>query len=291
MNIVEAYTKYNGQLVIFISGLIGCGKSKLAKKISESLKLKLVDQYDYFKKDYNSKTTLPDKTEHVNWYTDDAFDWDKLNNDIQKSKKDGIVIVGSSLVDDKIKATPDYHLHLSISKKMCMEKRKIFVEKNKEKYVDDFKYLNTPTEGLKMNQLIFPYYLNAKGRSQITKYLNANEMDFAQMHDGTWNLLIEFINSNVEDVYEKWNKKHGNDVGDNNDVSAGKTNYTNDKITSKSSKTILDTDSNENKDHMDRNMERSSDQDFKEQLLESNDPLEKKYSKDGKVEFPIVGSI
>jgi cytidylate kinase len=54
--------KYNGQFVIFISGLIGCGKSKLAKKISNSLKLKLVDQHKYFKQDHNSKTTPLDET-------------------------------------------------------------------------------------------------------------------------------------------------------------------------------------------------------------------------------------
>ena len=43
MNILEAYIKYNGQLIIFISGLTGCGKTKLAKKLAFDYKCKILN--------------------------------------------------------------------------------------------------------------------------------------------------------------------------------------------------------------------------------------------------------
>ena len=36
MNIVEAYIKFKGQLLIFVSGLSGCGKSTIGKKIASA---------------------------------------------------------------------------------------------------------------------------------------------------------------------------------------------------------------------------------------------------------------
>ena len=50
MNYIEAYIKFKGQLVVFISGLSGCGKTKISKKISNSFKIKLIDQNKYYKK-------------------------------------------------------------------------------------------------------------------------------------------------------------------------------------------------------------------------------------------------
>jgi uridine kinase len=52
MNIVEAYIKFKGQLIIFISGLPACGKLILAKTIQTDFSLKLLNQFDYYKEDY-----------------------------------------------------------------------------------------------------------------------------------------------------------------------------------------------------------------------------------------------
>ena len=149
MNVVEAYIKFKSHLVIFISGISGCGKNTIAKKISNNFKIYLIEQFNYYKKDYDQKITLPDGTKITNLYTDDAFDWDRLNSDINKVKHEGVVISGVALTD-KITTKPDYHIHLSISKQICLEKRRDYIKKNKEKYPDEFKQIDTPIEKFKI---------------------------------------------------------------------------------------------------------------------------------------------
>ncbi len=218
MNIVEAYTKFNGQLIIFVSGLTGCGKTSLAKEISDKFDIKLIDQYDYRKGDYDEMVTLSDETEHVNWNSDGAVDWDRFNDDINKNKKNGVIVTGMALVDDKIDAKPNVHIHLSISKQVCLSKRRKLIEKKKEEYEEDYKYINTPTETLKMNKLIYPYYLETKERSKISKFINANEMDSDQIWNAGWDLLIEFFKNNIDRVYKKWKKEHPDEDINNNDL-------------------------------------------------------------------------
>src|SRR3989304_6417405 len=124
MNVVEAYLKFNGKLIIFLSGMSGCGKTSIAKNLKRDFKLELIDEFKYYKKDYNNKIQLPDGTEVVNWYTDDSIDWDRLNKDIEKQQSKGVIVSGFSLPDDKIEVKPDFHIHLSISKQECIERRK-----------------------------------------------------------------------------------------------------------------------------------------------------------------------
>ena len=196
MNIVEAYIKFKNQLIIFISGLPACGKLKLAKKVKRDFNLKLLNQFDYYRKDYNVKTTLQDGTILINWYTDLAIDWIKLNEDIDKYKKDGITVVGFSLPEDKFdKKDIDFHLHLNIPKQLCMEKRKDFVEKNKDKdkYKEEFSLIGTVTEKLRMNQLIFPYYLESMKKSKINKFINIATMSDDEVYDTAFKYLIDFI--------------------------------------------------------------------------------------------------
>ena len=204
MNIVEAYIKYMPQLVIFVSGISGCGKTNLAKRISDGFNINFMEQQHYIKKDYDTQITLPDGTQVVNSYTDDAVDWDRLNKDLSKLKHQGVVLSGFALVDDKIKTKPDYHIHLSLSKQTCMEKRRKYLEKNKKKYPDEYKLINTPAEKLKMNQLIFPYYLDTKKRSTINKVLNINDMSNEEIYDAAWDTLIEFIKSVNDEHYHEW---------------------------------------------------------------------------------------
>jgi len=196
MNIVEAYIKFKNQLIIFISGLPACGKLKLAKKVKRDFNLKLLNQFDYYRKDYNVKTTLQDGTILINWYTDSAIDWTKLNEDIDKYKKDGVIVVGFSLPEDKFdKKDIDFHLHLNIPKQLCMEKRKDFVEKNKDKdkYKEEFSLIGTVTEKLRMNQLIFPYYLESMKKSKINKFINIATMSDDEVYDTAFKYLIDFI--------------------------------------------------------------------------------------------------
>lgn len=204
MNLVEAYIKYNDNLVIFISGMSGCGKTSISKKLSTLYNINLIEQFNYYKDNYDTKVTLPDDSEHINYNSDDAFNWDKLNRDIKKNK--GIIVVGNALLDDKITTKPDYHIHLSMSKQECMEKRRIHLEKNKDKYPIEYKIINTPAEKLKMNKLIFPYYLDAKKRSKIDKYINIADMSDNEIYNSVFDILeSEVINQHtIETKYWKY---------------------------------------------------------------------------------------
>ena len=195
MNIVEAYIKFKKQLLILIAGLPGCGKLALAKNIASDFKLKLIDQIDYYKQNYDVKSTLPDGTTVINWYSDEAIDWNKFNDDINKFKINGLIVVGISLPEDRIKSQVDFHIHLNISKQACMEKRKDFLEKNKDndKYQQEYKLIGTPFEKTIMNQLIYQYYLDTTKKSKINKFINITEMNNKQVYDATFDIIIKFI--------------------------------------------------------------------------------------------------
>jgi uridine kinase len=212
MNIVDAYIKFKGDLIIFISGMSGCGKTSLAKKISKDLNLKFIEQFNYYKKNYDEKISLHDGTELVNWHSDDAIDWTLLNSDIGKLKSNGLVVAGFSLINEKIDHNVDYHLHLSISKQNCISRRHIYLEKHKKKYPEEYKDINSAIEKIKINKLIFPYYLESIQKSKINKFLNGNKLDNIQIYDTSWNIIIEHIQKYIDwfnqHEYPEWTKKN-----------------------------------------------------------------------------------
>lgn len=200
MNIVEAFISLTGKLLIFITGLPGCGKHNLAKNIKKDFKIKLIDQTDYRKKDYIHTIKLPDGSNIINWYTDEAIDWERLNDDIDLFQKEGLLVVGLSLPNDKIKSKPNYHIHLNISKQTCLERRKIFYEKHKDKYEEEYLNINSPIEKLKMNILIYPYYLESVTRSRVNKFININNIDDDQVYNIAFDALIDFIQNSINDI-------------------------------------------------------------------------------------------
>lgn len=193
MNIVEAYIKFNGQLFIAVSGLPMCGKSILTENIARDFKLHILNQFDYYKQNYDVSITLPDGTNLINYYTDDAIDWDKLNDDINKFKKKGVIVRGISFPTNKINSQIDYHIHLSISKQLCIEKRKKFLEENKEKFKDQYDLIDSTEEKLKMNTLIYPFYLESRKNTKIDKFINTQELTDNQIYDVAFDGIIEMI--------------------------------------------------------------------------------------------------
>lgn len=213
MNIIEAYIKFNGQLLIFLSGLSGCGKTSVAKSIKKGLNLEMIDQVNYYKKDYNTTITLPDGNEVLNLSTDDAFDWDKLNADIEKYKSKGLLVSGFALPEDKITSKVDYHVHLSISKKECIERRHQYLEKHKDEFPEEYAMIDSPAEKLKLNQLVYPYYLDVTKRSKINKFININTIpEDETVIDLVFDNIIEFIQEFIiwfnENKYPEWKAKN-----------------------------------------------------------------------------------
>jgi len=205
LNLVEAYIKYNKKLVIFISGLSGCGKTNLSKKLSQLLHVKLLEQNNYYKKNYNKITTLPNSRKLINRNTDDAIDWDKLNLDLKKYSPGGVILSGFGLPQDLIKIKPDYFISLAIKKDDCLDKRIKFINKNKEKFKREYSYLQDGTEKLIMNLLVFPYFLSCNKRSKID--INISVVSNSQVYKDSVEALFNtlFTQEHVEKLY--WNYK------------------------------------------------------------------------------------
>jgi cytidylate kinase len=235
MNVVEAYIKFKGQLIIYISGLTpGSGKTKVSKSISKIFKIKYFDQSSFYKKDYNNSVELPNGKKIINWDSDESIDWDKLNELIDKNKNKGVIISGHALINSKLKHKPDYHIHLSVSKKINLEKRYKKIDKNKD--------LDKDTIKLVMNQLTFPYYLATLKNSNINKFMKINNVNEETVFNDVFDILINFIQ---EYLYKdrKFNplKKKNNIINiDTNEstysseLSESKENKNNDSINNKS---------------------------------------------------------
>jgi adenylate kinase family enzyme len=199
MNIVEAFIKFNKQLIIIITGLSGSGKIELVRNISRDFKLKVISLRDFCKKDYNTKVSLPNGVEVINWDSDDVFDWDLFNKEVEEHKTNGVIVYGNVIPDEKIKFTPNFHLHVKISKQNLIIRRHEFLNKHKddEDCKESFELINTDTEKLIINQLTYPYYLESMKRQTINKFLNANELNNDAIYDEAFDYVIEKIKENV----------------------------------------------------------------------------------------------
>ena len=192
MNVVEAYIKFKGQLIILVSGLPGCGKTILSKRIARDFKLTHLEESSFYKQDYDTKTTLQDNTELINLYTDDAIDWPKLNQALETNKL-GVVLSGISLSVDKIIVKPDYHISLVISKQKCIEKRHNYLTEHQTEYPEEFALIGSIQEKLKLNQLILPYYFESREKSKIDLTIQGTELTDSQIYDQAFDSLIKFI--------------------------------------------------------------------------------------------------
>lgn len=216
MNIVEAHIKLKNQLVILISGLSGTGKTKLAKSISELFKIKFINMNDYCDKNYNKTIKLPSGVEVINWDTDDIYDWNKFNGDMDKYAKDGVIVCGVVFPKDKIKFKLDFHIHIKLNKQNLFKKRTEYLEEHKEDCQEVGRNVDKNIEYTIFNQLTFPYYLGMAERSDITKFINANEyanldqiVYDEKLFDDAFDYLIKGIEKKIygEKTVEKSNGK------------------------------------------------------------------------------------
>jgi tRNA A37 threonylcarbamoyladenosine biosynthesis protein TsaE len=206
LNYIEAYIKYKKKLVILISGLSGCGKTKLGKNISRDFKIKLMNQNEFFINDYNKTVKLSNGVEVIKWDNDDAVDWDKFNSEINKFNKDGVIVIGFTFPVEKLKFKPDFHLHLSIKKTTCMEKRKDFFTKYKNLYPMEYERLGTDTEKLIMNNLTYPHYLASMKSAKIHYFISGIDISDEEIYNKAFKYLIDTIHNYLhKDRFKKNN--------------------------------------------------------------------------------------
>lgn len=212
MNVVEAYITFKNQLIIIISGLTGCGKTSVAKRIAKNFKINYIDQNNYYIKDFKNTITTPNNEEFNNIYTDDAIDWKKFNDDVNDKKSSGVII--NAFTTSNIDFTPDIHIHLSMSKQRCIENRHKYLTKNKDKYKKEFEEIDSQLEKWKFNHLTYPYYLETRKNMDITNMINVTEQHEIETYNQVWDLIInDYIIPYTKKInYKEWKEKQNNNT-------------------------------------------------------------------------------
>lgn len=233
MNIIDAYKLFKNQLIIVISGMSGCKKTKMAKKMASELNLKYINQFDFYKKNYNTTIKLKyndgneiKESEVINWDTDESIDFAAFNKCVMDNMKNGLVIAGFSLPTDKLDFTPDVHIHIKISKELCMKKRHDFLEENKSVYVAEYNNIGSPLEKAIMNKLTYPYYYGTLKKQKIDKYIDDIDNDDNTLNsiwDYTMSHVQSFINWFNKNEYSKWKSNTNNITNTTDDTDADNT--------------------------------------------------------------------
>jgi uridine kinase len=203
MNIVEAFAKFNKQLIIIISGLSGSGKSKIGSYIERDFKIKHINIDDYCKKDYENYVEVLEGVKINDWDHIDAYNWDKINERVNDLKSKGVVISGPYVPTDNLNSKQDFHINIKISKQKLIENRHNFIKENPEKCADLVKFLDTPTELAIINKVVYPHYLEYGQKSKIDKYINASEMEIDEIYDIIADYLFYKINQYLTEYNEK----------------------------------------------------------------------------------------
>ncbi len=192
MNIMQAYTKFNGQYIILISGFSGSGKSQLANFFAKLFNFESMNL-----KDYHLPTEKYDKEENYGKLKDGtlvldwdniwkSIDWKRFNDDVNKKKKNGIIICGFGFPTKSLEFKSDIHVHIKIGKKKLLE--------NMEKYIeihnDERERYDTTKNKFILNDITYPHYLKLMDESIIDKFININEISEDQTKEEGFSYII-----------------------------------------------------------------------------------------------------
>lgn len=190
-NIVDVYKETYGQFIIVVSGLSGSGKTNIGSRIENDFGLKLIDTNKFYKKDNSEKIKLSNGAFVINYDTDDAMDWDKLNTEANAQKTSGVVIVGQVFPTDKLLFVPDYHVHLKITKQTLKDNRTKYIDKHPDTNMDKM------TEMLRVNVVTYPYYLLTLKRMKIDKFIDVSGSQLDELYDMIFDDIIKHVSDKV----------------------------------------------------------------------------------------------
>ena len=179
MNVIDAYNKKYGNIVIYVIGMYGSRKTQFANTLAKDLNFVHVSRDDYVENDIDNKDTN-------NVDIDDNINWDKLKSFISSNKN--VIVSGSSLPPEKLDVYSHFAVHIKISKQKMIDARIDFLKKH-DMLKDDSE------EKIKkiMDTVTYPYYLDALKTNKINKFINGNDMKDSQIEDELFSSVINFI--------------------------------------------------------------------------------------------------
>jgi len=211
MNIVDAYIKFNSQLIILISGFSGSGKTVLARNIQRDFKLSFLNLNDFYREDFNEMVDLGNNIKVIDWDNPDSIDWNKFNMKVNLDKSKGIVISGFGFPRDKIDFKPDFHIRIDVPKPLLLDLRHKYLEENKDNKLNEFK--NTETEKLILNKLSYNHYLKIKENSDYTYIYNLyglseeESINLDKITEKTYDVIFDYVIKEIDKNVYKPRKK------------------------------------------------------------------------------------
>lgn len=202
MNIVQAFIKFNGKLIIIMSGVSGSGKTSIAKFIERDFKLVLINIDDYILENFDKTVTISNDIKVINWDDVDSYDWDKINKKVLDNQSNGVILTGPYFPTTKLKFDANFHIQIKVSKQILIEKRLKHAESVKQ---DNVKHLDPTLIPIIVNQITYPLYLKYSEESKIDKYVNSKELTKDKIYDQVADYLFFKINENLQEKHP--NKK------------------------------------------------------------------------------------
>lgn len=189
MNILEAYIKKYGQIIILIIGLPCSNKSEIAKEFNIDLKLQILNINDYLIKD-KFKEIEYDEIKFKIYEDSDNYDWEKLNNDVNNLKSSGVILYGNNINSKEINFQYDFAFFYSINNNLC---KKIMIENN------SLKINNLENEKIYFEKIFFPMYDELKKNIKFDKFFNIKDnTTFEKSYDLIFDLLMKLIKKKLK---------------------------------------------------------------------------------------------
>jgi len=188
MNIVEAYKKFNSQLIVLVSGYSGTHKSKIAKFIGKIFNLKCISLKQFYYPNYDTSITVASgENNNITLIDyDDIYrsvDWKKLNKYVKENNN--IVICGFGFPSELITFKTDFHIYLKINKQKLFENMDEYIKKRDIKDRENAKLI--------FNKITFNHNEKLMKDGKIDKFVNLNEMSFEETKKSIFDYLIFMI--------------------------------------------------------------------------------------------------
>ena len=169
--------------LIFISGVSGVGKSTLVSGLATKLQCSIIHQDSYFVA-HKPRVTLSDGTKVSDWDCLEAIDFETLVAVIRTSRgANKLTIVEGFCLPNDLIGNSDLHLHLSPIYLSLEDKPSKRFEEQRSVIIDRIEKARLKTksgsehERLKIEELVWPFYLETLERSTIDFFINVYNDD------------------------------------------------------------------------------------------------------------------